>query len=105
MPITIVTRAGKGAPLNATEHDQNLTNIVTAVGEKLSIATNIAERLHETENVKEIIWYSSGGLQATTNGLETLGNKTIVSPVITNPVISDLLQSTRETVESIDYTP
>jgi len=31
MSITIVTRAGKGSPLNATEHDANLTNIAAAI--------------------------------------------------------------------------
>ncbi len=31
MSITIVTRATKGAPLNATEHDANLENIVDAI--------------------------------------------------------------------------
>lgn len=31
MAITIVTRAGKGAPLNAIEHDVNLTNLATAI--------------------------------------------------------------------------
>lgn len=31
MGISITTRAGKGSPLNATEHDANLTNIVTAI--------------------------------------------------------------------------
>jgi len=31
MAITIVTRAGKGTPLNATEHDANLTNLAAAI--------------------------------------------------------------------------
>src|SRR5574343_3021 len=31
MAITIVTRAGKGSPLNATEHDDNLLNIVAGI--------------------------------------------------------------------------
>jgi hypothetical protein len=31
MSITIVTRAGKGSPLNATEHDANLTNLAAAI--------------------------------------------------------------------------
>jgi hypothetical protein len=31
MAITIVTRAGKGAPLNATEHDANLNNLAAAI--------------------------------------------------------------------------
>ena len=31
MSITIVTRAGKGSPLNATEHDANLNNLAAAV--------------------------------------------------------------------------
>lgn len=31
MSITIVTRAGKGAPLNATEHDANLENLAKAI--------------------------------------------------------------------------
>lgn len=31
MSITIVTRAGKGSPLNATEHDANLENIAAAI--------------------------------------------------------------------------
>ncbi len=31
MAISITTRAGKGSPLNATEHDTNLQNIVSAI--------------------------------------------------------------------------
>jgi microcystin-dependent protein len=31
MPVSIVTRIGKGAPLTAVEHDQNLTNLKAAV--------------------------------------------------------------------------
>lgn len=31
MAISVTTRAGKGAPLNATEHDANINNIVAAI--------------------------------------------------------------------------
>lgn len=137
MAITIVTRASKGAALNAVEHDTNLTNIVTAIedssvghdhdgadSKKVSAnnvintpsgdisATNIQdavnelagdkllERAHETSSVTEIIWYNASGNPVTTAGSQTLSNKTL-----TSPIISDLMQATRDAMEIIDYTP
>ena len=52
MSITIVTRAGKGAPLNATEHDANINNIVAAI-ENTTIGHD-----HDGANSKKITYSS-----------------------------------------------
>ncbi|MEN6614928.1 MAG: hypothetical protein ABFD12_00075 [Syntrophorhabdus sp.] len=68
------------------------------------------------ENVKELIWYSAYGDQVTTAGTHTLTNKTLTSPAIngvvaggvsslSGMVISDLMQTVKEIIELIDYTP
>ena len=52
MSITIVTRAGKGAPLNATEHDANIKNIVAA------IENTTSGHDHDGTNSKKITYSS-----------------------------------------------
>ena len=52
MSITIVTRAGKGAPLNATEHDANINNIVAA------IENTTSGHDHDGANSKKITYSS-----------------------------------------------
>lgn len=65
MAITIVTRAGKGAPINATEFDANFTNLAAAI-ENLSTGHD-----HDGVDSKSIIadyltYTPSGALQAVT---------------------------------------
>jgi hypothetical protein len=76
----------------------------------------IATSGKEAENVKELIWYSAYGDEVTTTKTQTLSNKTLTSPVVNGVVsggvssasgmiLSDLMQTARETIELIDYTP
>ena len=52
MAISVTTRAGKGAPLNATEHDANINNIVAA------IENTTSGHDHDGTNSKKITYSS-----------------------------------------------
>lgn len=73
-------------------------------------------RLKDCGNQKELIWYSAYGDEVTTTKTQTLSNKTLTSPAVNGVVsggissssgmiLSDLMQTARETIELIDYTP
>lgn len=68
MPITIQTIAGKGSPLNPTEHDANITNLKNAI-ENVTTGHD-----HDGTDSKRIAGASSWG----NRGYQTLGDGLII---------------------------
>jgi len=103
MAISITTRTSKGSPLNATEHDQNLQNIVAAIentstghdhdgsDSKKVIATNLDVTGLTAGKPLQV---NSGGTAVEsasdtgTGAIVRAMSPTISSPVVSSPTVS-----------------